>query len=463
MDSNNVEQLLNAQRAFFATGVTKELAFRKQQLTQLKQAIITHEQQIIDALHADLGKPAFQSYSTELFFCLQEIKYVISNLECWACPARVATPWYLFPAKSSIVQEPLGSVLILAPWNYPFHLIIMPLIGALAAGNCAVLKPSELAPHTAAMIARLMHATFDPSYVAVVQGGSTVAHALTQQPFDHIFFTGSPAVGKLVMQAAASNLTSLTLELGGKNPCIVDRNVSLEVAAKRIVQGKFANAGQSCVAPDYVLVHVDDKDALVRCMQDALVQMYGINAAQSPDYPRIVNAAHYERLVALMGTAPILYGGAHDRTALFIAPTILAVDNDKHLLMHDEIFGPLLPLITYTQLDEVLAAFKHRPKPLAVYIFSKRTTVVQQVINNTASGSVAINTTALQIANPHLPFGGVGMSGFGRYHGKASFLTFSNAKSVLATSLSLDMPWWYPPYKRRLLVWITNYLRWLVR
>jgi aldehyde dehydrogenase (NAD+) len=443
-----IPPLIQQQRQFFATGQTQSMPFRLEQLRQLQQAILDRQATIVAAAKADLGRPEYEAYFE--IGILSELKIALRQLRTWIKPRRVGTSLDLFPASAWVQPEPLGVVLIIGPWNYPFQLMISPLIGAIAAGNCVLLKPSELAPHTSAIVAELIQATFDPAYIAVVEGGIEVSQALLAEKFDHIFFTGGARIGKIVMAAAAQHLTPVTLELGGKSPCIVDPEVRLDFAAKRIAWGKFINAGQTCIAPDYVLVHRDIKAELLSHLTRTIQDFYGDNPAVSPDYGRIINDRQFERLTSLLATGQVLMGGEQDRASRYIAPTILDGVSWADPIMQDEIFGPILPVLEYEDLSEAIAQINARPKPLALYFFSTNAAKQQQVLNSTSSGGVCLNDTVMQVAAWNLPFGGVGESGMGRYHGKASFETFSHYKSVLKRSLWLDLDWRYAPYAKKL-------------
>jgi len=446
---DRVTSLVQQQRRFFNTGKTKDIEFRLAQLNRLKQAVKDCQDEVMAAVHADLNKPSVEAYMTEIGV-VQEISFAIKHLRSWAKPKSVALSLEQMPAQAKIYPEPLGVALIISPWNYPFQLMIAPLVGAIAAGNCALLKPSELAPATSSVIASLIQKTFDPAYIAVVEGGIEVSQAVLDEKFDHIFFTGGTAIGKIVMQAAAKHLTPVTLELGGKSPCIVDADIHLEHTAKRIVWGKFINAGQTCVAPDYLLVDRRVKAALLEAIKTTLQSFYGDNPATSPDYARIINAKQFDRLTALLRDGKIALGGEAIAAEKYMAPTILDSVSWDDRIMQDEIFGPILPLLEYERLDEAIAQINARPKPLALYIFSKNPQVQQQVLQQTSSGGVCINDTIMQIAPSTLPFGGVGDSGMGSYHGKAGFDTFSHFKSVLSKPFWLDLPWRYAPYKDKL-------------
>jgi len=455
---DNIGDVLGKQRRFFASGKTKDVSFRIAQLHQLKQAIASHQSVIIAALQADLRKPELESYANEIRVPVtREIEAVIKQIKSWTKPHRVSTPIEQFPATAKIIPEPLGVVLIIAPWNYPFQLIMSPLIGAIAAGNCAILKPSEISPRTSGIITSIIGKTFDPEYIAVVEGGVETSQQLLAEKFDHIFFTGGTAVGKIVMAAAAKHLTPVTLELGGKSPCIVDSDVNLEGAAKRIVWGKFINAGQTCIAPDYLLVDKKIKPQLLDRLKSCIVDFYGEDPATSPDYCRIINQKHFHRLQALLQDGEIIIGGKTDAEDLYIAPTVIdKVDWDAPL-MQEEIFGPILPVLEYTTREEAIALINARPKPLALYLFSRNKTYQQMVWQQTSSGGVCLNDTMMQYGVSELPFGGVGNSGFGSYHGKASFDTFSHYKTVLTKYFLFDLPLRYPPYQGKL-----KLLKWLI-
>jgi len=441
--------VVQRQRRFFETGATRPLAFRMEQLQRLRQAVLDRRDRITAAITADLGRPYFEAYAFEVG-AIKEIDYVLKHLAKWAKPKRVSVPLEQKPGKAQIVPEPLGVVLIIGPWNYPVQLVLGPLVAAIAAGNCAVLKPSELAPASSQVVAELVKETFDPDFVTVAEGGAEVSQSLLEERFDHIFFTGGTAIGKVVMAAAAKHLTPVTLELGGKSPCIVDADVDLSVATRRILWGKFINAGQTCVAPDYLLVDRRVKGALLEQMQTTLKQAYGEDPSQSPDLGRIVSDRHFQRLTALLHSGTTLTGGDTDPSQRYIAPTILDNVSSDAPVMQEEIFGPILPVLEYERLEEAIAFINRRPKPLALYVFSRRKAIQQQVIQQTSSGGVCVNDTIMHIGISDLPFGGVGDSGIGSYHGKAGFDTFSHAKSVFTKPFWLDLDWRYPPYANKM-------------
>lgn len=434
-----MNEIISLQKNFFFTGQTKKISFRKEQLKKLKLMLINNEKIILKALYEDLHKPAYEAYVSEIYLCIQEINYFLKSVDCLVQKKKILTPITLYPASSYIYPEPYGVILIIAPWNFPLQLLIMPLIGALAAGNCAILKPSEYAPHTAQLLADLIAKTFAKETVAVLQGGVKEAQALLQQPFDYIFFTGSSQVGKLVMKAAAENLIPLTLELGGKNPCIVDNDAHLKDSAKKIIWAKFYNAGQSCIAPDYLFVHASIKDEFIILLKKEIEIMFGKNPQIANNYGRIINQNHFERLNNVLNNKTIITGGLTDKSDLYIAPTLLEATIDSDL-MQEEIFGPLLPIISFKNLEDIILYLNNKPKPLALYYFSTSKQQQDYILNNSTSGSICINDAMIQAASPYLPFGGIGMSGFGSYHGKTSFDTFTHYKSVIKGSTHWNNP-----------------------
>ncbi|MEL6247986.1 MAG: aldehyde dehydrogenase [Cyanobacteria bacterium J06627_15] len=440
--------VIQAQRAFFATGATKPVEFRSAQLERLKSAILARQTEIVQAAKDDLGRPEFEGYFE--IGVVSELSYILKNLKKWAKPRRVGVPLPQLPGSAWVQPEPLGVVLVIGPWNYPFQLVISPLMGAIAAGNCAILKPSELAPATSRVVAELVQETFDPSYVAVIEGGVETAQALLAEKFDHIFFTGGTRVGQIVMEAAAKQLTPVTLELGGKSPCIVDKDVNVEVTAKRIAWGKYLNMGQTCVAPDYLLVHEDIKLPLLAELQKVLGEFYGEDPASSPDLARLVSDKQFDRLEPLLAGETVAIGGETDRTQRYIAPTVLNNVSWDAPIMQEEIFGPLLPVVTYESIDEAISQINARPKPLALYVFSRDRKLQDKVLSETSSGGACVNDVFLQVAVWNMPFGGVGQSGIGAYHGKTSFETFSHQKSVLKKPFWFDLAWRYAPYANKL-------------
>lgn len=444
-----VSDIICKQRDFFKTGKTKDVAFRLEQLKTLKKAVIEHQPAIIEALKADLNKPEFEAYATEIGV-IKEIDYAVKHIKSWTNPQKAAIPIEQFPGFGRIYAEPLGIILIIAPWNYPFQLMISPLVGAIAAGNCAVLKPSEIASKTSNLLADIIQKHFDQAYIAVVEGGIEISQQLLSEKFDHIFFTGGTAIGKVVMEAAAKQLTPVTLELGGKSPCIIDSNINIEYAARRITWGKFINAGQTCIAPDYLLVNRTVKQDLLDNIQKCIQKFYGNDPSVSPDYARIINQKHFDCLVEFLKDGKILIGGQNNSDDRYIAPTIIDDVSLSEPVMQDEIFGPILPVIEYTDVAEAIAIINQRPKPLALYLFSRNKSLQERVLQETSSGGVCINDCVMQVGVSSLPFGGVGDSGIGSYHGKASFDTFSHYKSVLHKSLRLDLKWRYAPYQGKL-------------
>ena len=448
--SIDVQSSITKQRDFFATGKTKNYDFRLAQLKKLLDLIQGNDQLILDAVHADLRKPAIEAYGSEVLVTLSEIKYAIKHLQKWMKPQKVGTPINLFPSSSYIYTEPLGVVLIVAPWNYPFALTIQPLVGAIAAGNCAILKPSEHTPHTSAAIAKLINENFDPSFIIAIEGGIETNQALLAEKFDHIFFTGGTAIGRIVMEAAAKHLTPVTLELGGKSPCIVDGECDLDVAAKRIIWGKFYNAGQTCVAPDYLLVQQKIKPVLIEKLVGCVKTFFGDNPQQSPDLGRIVTDRQFDRLVGLLDEGKILIGGNTDKSDRFISPTLIDGVSPSAKIMEEEIFGPILPILEYDQISDAIAFVNAQSKPLALYLFSNNKQNQQKILQEVSFGGGCFNDTIMHLGNPELPFGGVGDSGMGGYHGKATFDTFSHRKSVLKNSFRFDLKWRYPPYTMNL-------------
>jgi aldehyde dehydrogenase (NAD+) len=453
----NIAEIVTKQRQYFATGITQSLDYRLSQLKLLKQVIQGHQNEIITALQQDLGKPKFEAYTSEVLILLEEINFVLKHLREWMKPQRAKISLGQFPARGLIYPQPLGVVLIIAPWNYPFQLLVNPLIGAIAAGNCVIVKPSELAPHTASLISKLIGENFNPGLVTAIEGGVEVSEALLAEKFDHIFFTGSTRVGKIVMAKAANHLTPVTLELGGKSPCIIDRDVDIKVAAKRVAWGKFFNCGQTCIAPDYVLIHGTIYDQFKDALQTAVREFYGEDPQQSPDYGRIINQRHWDRLVNFLTDGEIVIGGKHDRENLYIAPTIVDKITWDSPIMAEEIFGPILPLLPYSDLSEVIEKINDRGRPLALYFFSENTKNQERIINSIPFGGGCINDTIMHLSSPYLPFGGIGDSGMGRYHGKYTFDTFTHYKSILKKSLRFDQQWRYPPYKINF-----DFLKWLI-
>ena len=446
--SLSIEQLRLMQDSV-GRGETRPMAWRLGQLQRLQALVESHEQEVLQALSEDLGKPPTEAFF-EVVALRQELKLARANLRRWMKPRRVAVPLAQRPGRADVIPEPLGCVLIIGPWNYPFSLTLQPLVSALAAGNTAVLKPSEQAPAVAALISRLVAEHFEPDVVRVEQGDGAVAAALVALPFDHIFFTGGGAIGRRVLEGAAANLTPVTLELGGKSPALVMDGADLEVSARRLIWGKGLNAGQTCIAPDHLLVQPHLQQPLLEAMQGARTAMYGPEPLQSDQLACIVNTSQFERLEGLLEQARdegrILIGGEINREQRRIAPTVIRVNDADDPLMADELFGPLLPLLTLDDLTRALAAIRRGPKPLALYLFGGTDQEQRQVLETTSSGGVCLNDVVMQAGVPDLPFGGVGGSGMGNYHGKAGFDTFSHAKAVLRRPFRFDFKVRYPPY-----------------
>ncbi|SHK26974.1 aldehyde dehydrogenase [Hespellia stercorisuis] len=444
------KQMILNQRRFFAKGTTKNLEFRMEQLQKLQRWINEHDDEILNVLKQDLNKAPVEGYATEVGIVKEELRYAIKHLRSWGKVKRVHTPITQFPSRSFIYPEPYGTVLIMSPWNYPFQLTVAPLIAALCAGNCAVLKPSAYSVATSALMHRMVDELFDPAYVAVVEGGRAENEGLLNERFDYIFFTGGVEVGKLVMEKAAKYVTPVSLELGGKSPCIVDETANINMAAKRIVWGKFLNAGQTCVAPDYVLVHRSVKDKLIRQMMKQVTKMYGKEPCRNPDYPKIINERHLTRLKGLLDEGKIATGGTVNDLTRQMAPTILDGVTWGDNVMSEEIFGPILPVLVYDSMVEVVQDINARPKPLALYLFTKSASNEAYVMKHISYGGGCINDTICHLATSEMPFGGVGTSGMGSYHGKAGFDTFTHYKSMMKKSTKVDLPFRYPPYKNQL-------------
>lgn len=436
-------------RDFFQTQSTKDIKFRKKYLKALKKSIKKHEPDILDALKSDLGKNKVEAYATEVGFVMKELSYIIKELKNWAKTKSVTTPMMQFPAKSFIKYEPYGTVLIIGPFNYPFQLVMSPLIGALAAGNCAVVKPSEMTPQTSMVVQEILEEVFPPDYVKVIQGEKEVTSQLLDERFDYIFFTGSTKVGQIVYEKASKHLTPVTLELGGKSPVIIDDTANLKVAAERIAFGKFMNAGQTCVAPDYILIDNEIKVKFVEALQATIQEFYGAQIEQSEDFGRIVNDNHFNRLVNIIEDSrqQVIYGGESNADELFVAPTIILDPKLSDSVMQQEIFGPILPIIGYDTFNEVYDIVEQYEKPLALYLFTEDSDQITAVFNRLSFGGGCVNDTILHLANPNLPFGGVGHSGIGSYHGKYSFELFSHEKSYITKSTKLESGLLFPPYK----------------
>jgi aldehyde dehydrogenase (NAD+) len=445
-----IQEAYTRQRAFFYTETTKDLKYRMEALKKLRKAIKDWEPKILAALKQDLNKSAFEGYASEIGFVLEELNHTIKHLYAWARPKRYSGPISQALSTCYVHYEPYGNVLIIAPWNYPFQLTVSPLIGALASGNTALIKPSEVTPATSAVVRDMIAATFPPEYVTVVEGGINTNQTLLELPFDYIFFTGSPRVGQIVMEAASKHLTPVTLELGGKSPVFVDSDVAVKTAAKRLMWGKTFNAGQTCIAPDYVLVDRKVKDKFLAEMKAAIQTYYGDDPSKSEDYGRIINDHHFRRVSRFIDNGDVYHGGRTDAAQRYIEPTILlntSLDSD---VMQEEIFGPILPVLEYSSLDEALDLVRSRPKPLALYVFTNSKKYEQTVLSRTSSGGGCVNDTLVHLTSPHLPFGGVGASGMGNYHGEYSFHTFSHARSYLNRSTLIDPDIRYAPYKGKM-------------
>ena len=448
----NIKDILNKQKNYFNSGKTMDIPFRLQMLTRLKAAIKSHEDEVFEALRKDLNKPEAETMTTELGLCYEEIDYFKKHLKTLAKAKRVRTPIYSWPAKSYIYKEPYGIVLIIGPFNYPFQLNILPLIGAIAAGNCALIKPSKSSKATTLCLIRIIEEAFPEEYVKVIEpfGGREEMTAILKERYDYIFFTGSVTVGKVIMEAAAKHLTPVTLELGGKSPALIDKNCDLKKAAKRIAWGKFINAGQTCIAPDYVLLLPEHKEEFIGYLREFTEAFYGGEPMTSPDYPRIIDERQFDTLVGYLSEGDIAMGGSYNREKLYIAPTVLteaAVDSE---VMTEEIFGPILPVIEYNTLEEAIAFINSREKPLALYFFTKDDGNAERVLRETSSGGGCINDTIMHVASNKLPFGGVGNSGMGNYHGEYSFKTFTHERGIIKQSNIFDLKLKYPPYKDKI-------------
>ena len=443
---NDITAIVARQRAFFETGETLPLAYRKEALMKLRSAILAREGEIAAALKSDLGKSASEAYMCETGMVLAELSYVMRHMASWVKKRHVLSPLAQFPSKSFTVKNPYGVVLVMSPWNYPFMLTMDPLIGALAAGNCCVLKPSAYAPATAEVIAKIVSDCFPPAYVAVVQGGRAQNQALLEEKFDYIFFTGGMTVGREVMRKAAEHLTPVSLELGGKSPCVVDRTAKLDLAARRLAFGKLLNCGQTCVAPDYVLIDRTVKDEFIALIKQHMAQMIGNQPLCNDAYVHMISRRHYDRVMGLIDPAKVVYGGKGDAATLRIEPTVMDNVTAEDAVMQEEIFGPVLPVIAYDTMDEAVRFINSRPHPLALYLFSEDKAVQQRFLDSVSYGGGCINDVIIHLATSRMGFGGVGESGMGSYHGKRSFDTFSHEKSIVHKSSLIDLPFRYMPY-----------------
>ena len=449
METINI--IFNKQKNFFHTNKTKNINYRITILKKLKSIIKKNEDAILEALNKDLNKSKFEGYATELGIVYEEINLHIKKLKSWSKKEPVSTPITYFPAKSYIYKEPYGVTLIIGPFNYPFQLVFLPLIGSISAGNCTIIKPSENTPNTSILIQNLINENFDESYINVIDplGSKETVSYLLDLKFDYIFFTGSINVGKIVMAKASKNLTPVTLELGGKSPCIVDKNCNLKLAAKRIVWGKFLNAGQTCIAPDYILVEKEIKNNLLEELKTEIILQLGKNPEENSNFPKIVNKNSLNRLKNYLNDGEIIFGGNYNESTLYFEPTILDNIKKNTSICREEIFGPILPIFEYTTIEEVISFIRKNDKPLALYYFSENKHSIDRLLNDISSGGVVINDTIIHVANSKLPFGGVGSSGIGKYHGKDSYMTFSNRKSVIKRSTLFELPFRFPPYNEK--------------
>lgn len=452
--------LLEALRSSFISGMTRSYAFRKEQLQKLKKAILEYEQELYNALYADLKKSPEESWVTELGLVVSELNVTLRELRRWMEPEHMPTNLLNLPSASKVMREPLGVVLIVAPWNYPFQLLINPLVGAIAAGNCAVLKPSEFAPATGAVMKKLVGATFPPGYILYVQGDGavTIPAMMNHFSFDHVFYTGSTAVGRIIYKMAAERLVPVTLELGGKSPCVVESDADIKVAARRIAVAKFSNAGQMCVAPDYVLVHESKKEELLDALQRSITAFFGDRPEESYSYGKIINEKQFDRVAGYLRQGAVVFGGGMDRESLFIAPALLTDVSLDAPVMKDEIFGPILPIISFSTIADAREIIARNPNPLAFYIFTSSSKKEKEWLETVPAGGSCVNNASWHLTNHHLPFGGRGFSGTGNYHGKFSFDTFSHKKAVMKTPTWFDPDVKYPPFKGRL-----KLFKWIIR
>ncbi|MDK0736296.1 aldehyde dehydrogenase [Clostridium perfringens] len=449
-----LKEKINKQREYFSTGETKDINFRIEKLKKLRDVLKSEEEKVFEALKKDLMKSSFESYVTEVAMVYDEINMHIKNIKKWSKKRRVKTPLVQFPAKSFIQLEPYGVVLIIGPFNYPFMLTMDPLIGAIAAGNTAVIKPSESAPETSKILKEMLEKVFDEKYVLHVnpERGKEVVEELLKEKFDYIFFTGSATVGKIVMKAASQYLTPVTLELGGKSPCIIDKDCKIELAARRIVWGKLMNSGQTCVAPDYLYVHKDIEEEFIKKLEEEIKNQFGDNPLESKDYSKMVNEREFNRVLSYIDKEKLVFGGNYNRKTFQIEPTILKNITWDDPVMEREIFGPIFPILTFENLDEVIRVVNSKDKPLALYYFSEDKNKIEKVLNSTSSGGVTINDTLVHVSSSYLPFGGVENSGMGEYHGKYSFDLFSNKKGVMNRKTFLDLKIRYAPFQNKLTI-----------
>ncbi|MBX9766461.1 MAG: aldehyde dehydrogenase family protein [Bdellovibrionales bacterium] len=448
---NAIEESISEQRKFFLTGQTLDIAFRIQKLKNLLEALREFEGAFFEALQKDLGKHPFESYATEIALCRQEIFHAIKSIKSWSKPKRVSTPWHLWPARSKYVYQPKGVALIIGPWNYPMQLIVCPLIASIAAGNCSILKPSELAPNVSAVLKQMIQKYFLREYVDLFEGGPETNQILLKQNVDHIFFTGGPRVGRIVMRAAAENLTPVTLELGGKSPCFIDTQADPAMVSRRIVFGKFMNVGQTCIAPDYLLIPETMLDTYLEKLKLEIERQIGPKPLESPEWGKIVNRSHYDRLKHYLDSgAKIVHGGKFDDSILKMEPTLVVNPKMDSPLMTEEIFGPICPIVTYKDIDDALEVVERNPNPLSVYIFSHSRRFQERIIRGVNAGGVCVNDTLVHMIVPDLPFGGVRQSGIGAYHGFHGFSTFSHRKAILKRTFFFDISLRYRPYGNKL-------------
>ncbi len=452
MSIPNIIDKLSVIRHYFDSGVTRFYSFRKEQLQKFKQAVLDHEHQLYEALYTDLKKSPEETWVTEIGFFLSEINHTIKTLRRWMQPERTATNLLNLPSSSYVIKEPLGTVLIIGPWNYPLQLLFTPLVGAMAAGNCVVLKPSEFAPATSAIMKKIIEEIFSPEYILYVEGDGVeiVPQMMKGFVFDHVFYTGSTAVGKIVYKMAAENLVPVTLELGGKSPCVVESDADIKVAARRIAMTKFSNAGQMCVAPDYVLVHESKKDELITALKSSINKFFGERPEDSYNYGKIINAKQFDRVLSYLSQGTMVQGGRSDKEKLFIEPTILTDVSLDAAIMKEEIFGPVLPVISFNTMEEAKAIISRNANPLAFYVFTSNKKKEKEWLDSIAFGGGCVNNASWHLTNHHLPFGGRGFSGSGNYHGKYSFETFSHKKAIMKTPTWFDPSIKYPPFKGKL-------------
>ncbi len=453
----NYELLVNQQRAFFNTGKTKSIEFRIEQLKKLEAVLLKNESLLYSAIYSDFKKSEFDTYTTELILIYKDIKVAIDNTREWAETKRVKSNFFNLPSDNYIIPEPLGVSLIIGAWNYPFQLTLSPFVAAISAGNTVIIKPSELASHSAKAIAEIINNNFPPEYLKVIEGGPSEMTEVLKQKFDKLFFTGSTRVGKIIYEAAAKHLTPVTLELGGKSPAFVTENCDMKITAKRLVWGKFLNAGQTCIAPDYVLVHASVKQKFLEAIVKEIVKCK--YAIENNNYVQIINDKNFARLVALLDKSKICYGGKSDSNTRYIEPTVLDNISFDDPIMQEEIFGPLLPIISYTDINDVILQLQSKPKPLSCYVFTNDPKIKDKILRSLSFGGGCINDTIIHVSNHHLPFGGVGDSGTGSYHGEAGFRAFSHYKSILDKALWFETSVKYSPYSKRKLNWIKKLTR----